>query len=195
MNYLFFILAAVLALTAQSVRADDPAVPGAGFPASRYEVLWTKSPFAVATPEAAADSPDYSLVLVAQIDGVSYASLIEKQNGEHFLISSDKSVRGLKLTSITRNPNSPDTYALVQKDGQTITLKLEQGPTVGAGMPSINMPPGMVTQQIQMPGAGNPMNEQNQPFRPRFRRALIHLPPQPGQQQAVQFHTPPPSQQ
>ena len=192
MNHLFFILAAGLALTAQAVRADDPAVPGTAFPVSRYEVLWTKSPFAVATPEAATDSPDYSLVGVARdINGIYYASLVEKQNNEHFLISSDKMVRGLTLTSITRNPNSPDTYALVQKDGQTITLKLEQS-SAGAALANINnLPPGMATQQLQMPGAGNEPGL-NQPFRTRFRRGLIHLPPEPGQQQSVQVHSAPP---
>jgi hypothetical protein len=187
MKYLFFILAASLALTVQPARADDPAVPGAGFPTSRYEALWTKSPFAVATPEAGEDSPDYSLVGVANVNGISYASLVEKQNNEHFLISTDKSVRGLTLTSITHNPNSSDTYAVVQKDGQTITLKLEQTTTAATSTPPVNpvsMPPGIMTPQITMPGANPafPNGEPNRPFPARFRRPLIHLPPQPGQQ-------------
>jgi hypothetical protein len=185
MNYLFFILAVGLALAAQPVRADDPAVPGAGFPASRYEALWTKSPFAVATPDAVADSPDYSLVGYAvNINGVSYASLVEKQSGEHFLVSTDKSVRGLRLTSITRNPNSLDTYAVVQKDGQTITLKLERGPAAAAQgaqpLTSVSMPPGLMPQQLQMPGANPNFNQSGRPFPARFRRPLIHLPPPPG---------------
>jgi hypothetical protein len=209
MKYLFFILAAGLAPTAQPVRADDPAVPGAGFPTLRYEALWTKSPFAVATPEAGPDSPDYSLVGYAvNINGISYASLIEKQNNEHFLISTEKPVRGLTLTSITHNPNSSDTYAVMQKDGQTITLKLEQAPVAttapglnGQNVNPVSMPPGMMTPQIIMPGAssgGNPVfPELNRPFPARFRRTLINLPPQPGQQQPgqqqpVQVHSVPP---
>jgi hypothetical protein len=185
MNYLFFILAAGLALAAQPVRADDPAMPDAGFPALRYEALWTKSPFAVATPDAAPDSPDYSLVGVAEIDGVSYASLIEKQNNKHFLIATDKSVGGLMLTSITRNPNGSDTYAVVQKDGQTITLKLEQATAAAPGAQPFNpasMPPGMMPQQLQMPGTNPNFNPSGRPFPARFRRPLIHLPLQPRQQ-------------
>jgi len=189
-KYFFFILAAGLALTAQSVRADDPAVPGASFPASRYEALWTKSPFQVATPDASpdSDSPDYSLVGIAEIDGVSYASLVEKQNNEHFLVSSDKSVRGLMLTSIIRNPNSSDTSAVVQKDGRTITLKLEQASTMAAppGVPNVNrFTPGMMTPQMILPGANPTFPQSGQPFPARLRRPLIHLP---LQQQSTLLH-------
>jgi len=199
-------LAAGLALTAQPVRADDPAVPGGGFPASRYEALWTKSPFAVATSEAGPESPDYSLVGIANVDGISYASLIDAHNQEHFLISSDKPNRGLTLTSITRNHD--DTYAAVQKDGQSITLKLEQPPPTAAvaGAPPTNTVgmPGVITQQIPMPGAASSFPNMGSGYpTPRFRRPLIHLPPPPAQQpqpapvqaQPAPAPTPPPPPQ
>jgi hypothetical protein len=213
MKCLLFILAASAALTPQSLRADDPAVPGASFPASRYEALWTKSPFAVATSEASGgeSSPDYFLVGIANIDGISYASVIERQHQDHFLISTDKPVRGLTLTSITRGHNISDTYAVVQKNGQSITLKLEQPPPAaatpgappnntaaagpGAMTPQINMP-GIVTSQLPMPGTGLPQPGSIRPPVSRFRRSPIHLPPPPGQQEqpapAAQ-PTPPPT--
>jgi hypothetical protein len=195
---LFLALAAGLALTAQPVRADDPAVPGGGFPASRYEALWTKSPFAVATSEAAPESPDYVLVGIANVDGISYASLIESQNQEHFLISSDKPIRGLTLTSITRNHD--DTYAVVQRDGQPITLKLEQPPPMPAtpGTPPVSTVamPGSMTPQIPMPGAGSPTTGSVRPLLPaRIHRPPIHLPPPSTQQQQpapIQTVPPPP---
>jgi hypothetical protein len=184
------LLLALAAPAAQPVRADDPALPNAGFPASRYEPLWTKSPFAVATSEVSQEtSPDYMLVGIANVEGISYASVIEtKTPQEHFLISSDKPTRGLKLTSITRNHDGSDTYAVVQKDGQSITLKLEQPPAtaVVATAPPTNtvaMPGGM-TPQITMPGAA-PSFPATSGARPpaRFRHPLIHLPPPPAQQQ------------
>ena len=193
-------LAAVLALTAQPVRADDPVVPGAGFPASRYEALWTKSPFAVATSEVVAESsPDYMLVGFAQVDGISYASLIERQNQEHFLISSDKPTKGITLTSITRGHDGSDTYAVVKKDGQSITLKLEQLPATAAvpGAPTVNIPmPGSMTPQILMPGAGVPFPNAGSTrplIPPRVHLPPIHLPPKPAQQeQPVQVQPAPP---
>ena len=187
MKHLLFALAAELALTAQPVRADDPAVPGGGFPASRYEALWTKSPFAVATSEASAEtSPDYLLVGIANVDGISYASMVEtKTPQEHFLISTDKATRGLTLTSITRNHD--DTYAVVQKDGQSITLKLEQAPPAtpaAPGTPPVNtvVTPGVIIPQIPMPGAGLPTAGSPRPFI-HFRHPIIHLPTPPAQPQ------------
>ncbi len=201
MNYFPRILLAGLVLTASPVRADDPIVPSAGFHVSRYETLWTKSPFAVATTEETAveTSPEYELVGFANnIEGVSYASVIDKQkNDEHFLISTDKSNRGLTLTSISRSPDGADIFASVQKDGQTLTLKLEQAspaPTVpGAPNPGQTAQPGgIVPQQIIMPGANpNPMNFGNRPFT-RVHRPLIHLPPPPAQ--PVQTNPSPPPQ-
>jgi hypothetical protein len=211
---LSIILAAGLAPAAQPVRADNPAapaaqpvpadnsaVPNAAFSASRYEDLWTKSPFAVATSEAGPESPDYMLVGIANVDGISYACLIDAHNQEHFLISSDKPNRGLTLTSITRNHD--DTYAAVQKDGESITLKLQQPPPMAAapGAPSANtvVMPGGMTPQLPMPGANLSIPGSGRPPT-RFRRPLIHLPPPPPQQQQpapaqpAPVQAPPPSQ-
>ena len=171
---------------------DPDAAPREGFPAKRYEALWTKSPFAVETPEAGEESPDYSLVGVAQFDGVFYASLVQKQNQEHFLVSSDKPYKGLTLTAITHGHDVADTTASLIKDGQPITLKLEAGtvmpPAPIPGMPSTYTPniamPGIVPQNIPMPGS--PQAGSMMPVRPlvRIHRPAIHLPPrstQPGQ--------------
>ena len=185
--------------------ADPDAAPREGFPANRYQALWTKSPFAVETPEAGEESPDYSLVGVAQFDGVFYASLVQKQNSEHFLVSSDKPYKGLTLTAITRGRDVADTTASLIKDGQPITLKLESGPVVPPapipGMPSTYMPniamPGIVPQNIPMPGS--PQSQGMMPVRPlvRIHRPAIHLPPramEPGQATpAPGLNNPPPN--
>lgn len=195
---LFFTVAGSLALAVKPVCADDAAVPGEGFAASHYETLWTKSPFSVATPDSVESSPDYNLVGITQLEGVAYASVVDTHTGNHFLISSDKANKeGLKLISITRSHNGSETYASVQKDGQPLTLKLQSAPagppTPGVPgtnlgeQPSIMVPP--VTQNIQMPGAGNPMtgggpNPANPmpPRPPRVHRPVIHLPPMPSGQ-------------
>jgi hypothetical protein len=161
-------------------KADPPALPGNGFDASRYKTLWTKSPFAVASDNSAQTSPDYSLVGIAEIDGISYASLIDKQSQEHFLLCSDKPDRGLTLISIKRGQDTSDTTAIIQKkDGESITLKLET--VVAASTPG---PPTVFP--LPMPGTVNtsaPFNQQGiirrgpppAPFRPR----IIIPPPRP----------------
>jgi hypothetical protein len=104
--------------------SPDSVIPTAPFPASRYEALWTKSPFAVATSEDTVQaSPDYMLVGVGNQDGTFYASLIERDNQEHFLISSDKTTRGLIVKSINRSRDGQETYASVIKDGQPLSSR------------------------------------------------------------------------
>jgi hypothetical protein len=121
---------------------DTPALPGNGFPASRYEVLWTKSPFAVASPDGSApESPDFSLVGIAEFDGISYASIINKKDREHYLVSSDKDAGGLKLISITRGSDAAGTMALLQRNGAPLTLKLDTSDALNpAGQPTPNVP-------------------------------------------------------
>ena len=102
-------------------------LPTGPFPASRYSALWETSPFAVATP-VAAESAQYSLVGVAQVDGVSYLSVIDKQGaGDHFVVTSSSPSHGLSLVSLTHETNS--TYATLKKDGGIVKLPLEGGST------------------------------------------------------------------
>ena len=192
MKWLSLTLVAITFLAAQPLRADDPVLPESGFPASRYEALWTKSPFAVATPETGAgdSSPDYFLAGIANIDGISYASLIEtKPPQKHFLISTAQPVDGLTLVSITQGHNGSDTFVVLLKDGQQITVKLQPqtlataqsgAPGTQPGIPGVNS--GIVMPQIPMPGSNPQQNESSRPPLTHFRRPLIHLPTPPGQQ-------------
>ncbi len=224
---LFFAVAGSFALAVKLACADDAALPGEGFAAPHYETLWTKSPFSVATPDSVESSPDYTLVGISQLEGVSYASVVDAHTGNQFLISSEKENKGFKLIAITRSHNGSDTFASVQKDGQPLALKLQAAPlipstpAINLGAPPIMAPP-MMIQNIQMPGAGNPIiggapNPTNPlpPRPPRVHRPLIHLPPMPqgqegganqtapgappttdasGERQPVQTHAVPPSQ-
>ena len=185
MKRLLLILSAGTTVLSQTLRADEPAVPTGNFPATRYESLWAKSPFAVATAEESQQSsPDYALAGIANVDGVSYASVIDNHNQEHFLVSSDKPSRGLTLTSITRSHNGSDTVAVVVKDGQSITLKLAPPaaatPLPGAQQPNAAAVPGNMAPQILMPGgpASFPNPASMRPFT-RIHRPPIHVPPPP----------------
>jgi hypothetical protein len=111
----------------ETIQADVPVLPGDGFASSRYEVLWTKSPFAVASSDLPDKSFEYSLVGIAQIDGVSYASLIDKSNSNHFLLATDaKAIQGLRLISVTSGPDTGKTVATFQKNDEFFTLSLNQ---------------------------------------------------------------------
>lgn len=150
-------LAAALGTTAlvlwgQAAHAEDSSLPGSGFAASHYQEMWTKSPFAVASATEAPASPDYGLIGVSRFDNVTYASLIDKKTQERIQLSTDTPVKGFTLVSMTRGHGSESTSVIVQKDGQSLTLRMEAGPAVpmtpGAivpPMPNIPRPPGMAT--------------------------------------------------
>ena len=170
-----------------TVHADDATLPGNGFPGSRYEVLWTKSPFSVASSEAASSSPDYALKGIAQFDGIYYASLVEKQNNEHFLLSTDKPVRGLKLVSVTPGKDPLNTSAVIDRNGQSITLKLEvtEMPPIPGGNTQSTLPPGAPPPEMAMPGGSNPNVKPPRPGEVQVpppvisRPRLIHFNPPP----------------
>ncbi|HUB67154.1 MAG TPA: hypothetical protein VL981_06690 [Candidatus Methylacidiphilales bacterium] len=135
---IFPLILAGIASWSGTSQADMAALPGNGFASSRYEALWTKSPFAVASSDMPDKSFEYALVGIAQIDGVCYASLIDKSNSNHFLLATnDKVVQGLRLISVTPRPDVGKTEATFQKDDQVFTLSLNQefvnGPGVAGG--------------------------------------------------------------
>jgi len=212
-----FVLLSMLALHAQDATPspapaasdDNDAAAHRGFSPERYQDLWTKSPFAVETPDApVTDSAEYSFVGVAQLGDVTYVSLVQKQNQAHLLVSSDKPLGDLKLDSISNKGDG--VYASFTQNGQPLTLKLETAPA-GGGAPPLPTPmpgvPGGMNpifqqqtnaspggQNIPMPGSFNPATA-----RPmiHIRRPLIHVPgrvPTPGGE-AQQQPPPPPAGQ
>jgi hypothetical protein len=198
---LAFALLSILSLHAQDTTAtpapaatptvtddNDPAAHQ-GYEPPRYEDLWTKSPFAVETPDTqVTESAEYSFVGVAQIRGVTFVSLVQKQNQAHLLITSDQPLGSLKLDSISNKPDG--VYASLTQNGQPLTLKLETAQAGGAPQPNAAPPPGgnmpllfnpsgppaAGGQNIPMPGSFNPSTA-----RPliRIRRPLIHVPGRP----------------
>jgi hypothetical protein len=183
--------AALCAFHAWADAAPAPdTLPGAGFDGDRYANLWTKSPFAVATPDAPAASEDYALVGVAQFDGISYVSLIDKQaQGDHFVLSSDKPIKDakrnldLKLISIARGPAGAS--AVIQRNGESLTLHQEEAPATASSpvMPgSIPLPqPGFVPSPN--PSVGGMVRTYNVPPRVRIHRfPPIRVPPSPPSQ-------------
>lgn len=169
----------LLASDAWAAPASAPATPGPAFDGGRYANLWIKSPFAIATPDAPAVSADYQLVGLAQFDGISYASLVEKQSQEHFVLASDKPVKNLKLVSISRGPGGAS--AVILRNGESLTLREEAVPAAGGAQTStdprlLNPPPGMVPSPN--PSIGGLVPARRLPPRARIHH-IVHVPPPP----------------
>jgi hypothetical protein len=163
--------------TATAASGEDASAEHNGFPSTRYEQLWSKSPFSVETPDAVTtDSADYALVGVAQLGDVTYASLVDKHTNSHILVSSDKPLGNLSVTSVTKR--SDGIYVSLTQSGSPLTLKLESAPATGAppmpGAAPFGGPNQGAMPNIPMPGA---QGQQYLPPRVRIHRPLIHLPP------------------
>jgi hypothetical protein len=106
--------------------ANEALLPSSGVSVAHYESLWSKSPFAVATTEPAADaSSDFTLVGTARFDGVSYASLIDNKKQQHLLLSTRNSDQGLTLVSINSTQDAPAS-AIITENGKSLRLVLSQ---------------------------------------------------------------------
>jgi hypothetical protein len=77
--------------------------------------------------DSAPPSFDYSLVGLARLDGVAYASLINAKTQEHVLLSTANTEGGLKLASIATDNDPLGPSALIQNNGVSILLKLGSG--------------------------------------------------------------------
>ena len=153
-----------LILCVRAVAADAD-LPGPPFNSDRYAPLWENSPFAVATP-VAVESEQYFLVGVAQFDGVSYASIVDRQTQAHFVVTNTTPNHGMKLVSLTHGQDAASTSATIDKDGSLLRLKLDTGSA--GGMPS---GPAIAT-PVSTPMFAHPV----QPvlFQNRFRRFPPH---------------------
>jgi hypothetical protein len=181
------ILAAVAILLVSQVHAAPGSdLPGSGFDSSRYASLWTKSPFAIATPDAPAASEDYELVGMAQFDGISYVTLIDKQNQDHLILGSDKPLKdsrhNLKLQLVSIAHGAGGASAVLLRNGESITLREEQA-SAPSGAPASPQPIEIGRQQDMVPSAnpsvGGFVPASSLPPAVRFHRRLIRIPPPP----------------
>jgi hypothetical protein len=164
----FLLLALSLAASLLPGRGSE-VLPGEGFPADRYESLWKKPPFAVATPEQGTASPEYALVGIAEFDHVSYASLVDRHTREHFVVSTQAPARGVVLLSILHAHPPDRNSAALEIDGLSVVLPLET--------PAAPAPVAVAGASTPVPGpAVVPSMPSNQPPLVRLHRPIVHIP-------------------
>ena len=154
------------------MRADDGGLPSGAFDASRYSLLWETSPFAVASP-VAVESVQYSLVGAAEFEGVSYASIIDKQSQNHFVVTSKTPSHGLSMVSLTHGSSPGSVSATLQSSGGILKLALDTTTAPLVAPQPVNTAPTM-----PMPGMSPGVNPNMLPlFRRRPHAAQIFTPP------------------
>jgi hypothetical protein len=156
------------AATIMASSAADPALPGDGLSGARYAALWEKSPFAIATPEIV--SQDYELVGLAEFDGISYASLVDKATQEHFVLTSENPVRNIILISVHHGGQGAS--AVIERNGEQLVLE-ERNSNPGVGALAVVSPPA----EEPIPP---PTFRLLRPMQTRFHSPLVVVPPRPS---------------
>lgn len=100
-----------------------------------------------ASVSAPQDSFNYALVGVARFDGVSYASLINRQTKMRLLLFTDKPVDGLKLISVGGDEATAGPSAIIDRAGVSIQLKVEADPGTDLSVP-LSLAPSAFTNQV-----------------------------------------------
>ncbi len=65
------------------------------------------------------DVSGFSLRGIARVEGIFYASIVNDQTGQHFLLSSRSPEQGLELLAIT-----PSEEAIIRQAGRSFSLRL-----------------------------------------------------------------------
>jgi hypothetical protein len=183
-------LALSLGALAAATQPPQPQVLPAPFPEGRYHEMSAKSPFAVATAQAAATAaPTPGFAAELYVDGVSHIgkddfAAIKSRDPDKptplFLAVGASGTDGMKVDAVHWSDDMAKTTVDVSKNGEKATLVFDQAqlaknansaPPPAGGMPGIRLParPGEI-RLPGYPGAGIPAG-------PGFNRTF----PQPGQ--------------
>ncbi len=177
-------ICSLAAVTAPLFAAD---VIPAGYPAERYEILWQKSPFTLASVATEQAKPGFaeSLVVtgVARIGDEDFLMLFDKKSQERLMLSSTKSAGGIELVTLNASPDPLKTTATVRRGGETAVVRYDPSLLTAPGAAQAAARPGMPGQPNMslQPGMPNPGGIQP----PTAYPPAIQQPPVPGGYQPV----------
>jgi len=123
-----------------------------------FVVLTTRPVSAGQSPDTAdplLSSSHYTLVGIARFGGISYASLLDWQTGNHFLLSTDKkSELDVTLVSVRTFDDSSGPAAIIEKDNVSVLVKLESGISLASS--GLISSPALFTQPSPAPNIPQP---------------------------------------
>jgi hypothetical protein len=115
-----------LLLLAGSGHADEQVIPQ-GYPVERYEPLWKKSPFSLASANAVAAVPagfadSLALTGVMKIGGEVYVSVVDKVTKERQMLSAKAEGQAILVEKLELADNDPGKVAVTLRKGGEISL-------------------------------------------------------------------------
>jgi hypothetical protein len=156
----------ILAGTAFVCRAASAAVIPEPYPASRYESMVERSPFALATPAVTPVTPDRNFAdgwywsSLSRLEGKDFVTVRARDLSVQFALWGAEEDRetGVKLQSVEWSPNIGKSTVTIVKDGQFAKLLFNEANLVAPGpgsQPSPTMPSARANGQSPRLGAGN----------------------------------------
>jgi len=113
-----------LCLTGGAALADNANVIPDRYPLSRYEETWKRASFALETPPQDAGNQlsfarDWAIVGATNLRGVDAVLLTNRKNKELIRLAQGEEVNGLKLLSVTQDPDPAKVKAVLQLGAET----------------------------------------------------------------------------
>jgi len=171
----------LFALPVLTASAGEATIPQ-GHPVERYERIWKKSPFTVASVlnETPADTSTFTdnltLVGLVTIGGKPLATVVANDSQETTLVDADTpNAAGLQVVSYINDLDSSKVQVVLKKGDSTGTLRFNISETPAAPQPVANVNPNSV------PPPGNPPRIINR--RPNIvpqTPGIVRPPTQPG---------------
>jgi hypothetical protein len=120
-------------------RAADPAIPS-GTTAERYQPIWVRSPFTLATPNAA-ESATWVLTGLAEDGDAPIVFLMNRNNQERMSVMTKANEKGFAIDSISYNANPLLSTVKVKTPAETMTLRFDPAQmTVANAAPAPGVP-------------------------------------------------------
>lgn len=175
---LFFLFALGLLLSGQA----EIAIPD-GYPPSRYQVIWQRSPFTLSSANDSSPAPQkLALTGILQIGNKTYASVIDKDSKHRFMVSQDEPVERISLVEIKNADDPAKVIATFKRDGELIQLRYDSDYLKHQAVPPASEAAAKAkTTESEAPNltADSPSRGSHPPLvvRPAIRRSIPITPP------------------
>jgi hypothetical protein len=131
---------AVMASVAGSSRGDAPQAIPVAWPASRYEKLMARSPFALATPAQPGSGPQASFAMnwyvsgIGRLHGQDFVTIESRDLAQRFSLFGHEPNAGVMLSSIEWSDRVGKSMVTIKKGNETATLEFNEAAVQGAGL-------------------------------------------------------------
>ncbi len=170
--------ACLLGLLSPARGDDAPPAPlplPAAIPAERYQPIWARAPFSVASAADDAAQGTWALVGLTQDGDVPLVFLLNRQSQERMTVTKQPNEKGFSVEAVDFNADLLQSSARIKTPAESLTVRFDATLTLVNNpppQPAVNAPPAPGQAVHSIPGAANPGNPLLMPRRPITRTII-----------------------